>query len=194
MVGRRPRGGGTHLVSDMSSDAQGRTLEIQGPAHEVQTAEPISGVTQPRTLRTCQFFLYDDPGHIQISAAGYREGAEGTAAANTVGALAWSRSDAAGRGIEDRLIQRPSGMDAWPPQSGESMTDRSRWLRWTRRQFDASGLLEWVRVYHLIPSSGDGAARNGINPVVGQHEDAAAANALRYGDAAQNPFPFLRAL
>jgi hypothetical protein len=41
---------------------------------------------------------------------------------------------------------------------------------------------------------GDGAAWDGINSVARQHKDAAAANALRHGDAAQSLFSFLRAL
>jgi hypothetical protein len=125
-----PPVGGTHLITDIITDPNGRTLESQGPVHAVQTGEPNGSVPQPRALRTCQFFAFDDPQNVQLSAIGYREGAAGTNPPHTVGALNWARSDAAGRVVEERLIERPAAVDSWPPTASEGMSDRSRWRRW----------------------------------------------------------------
>jgi RHS repeat-associated protein len=145
-----PAGGGLHLISDFKVDAHGRVLRSLEPEHRIHLMENDTATTP---VRRAEFRLYRDVMQEEWSASGYQRVRSGLRSRHVVGPVRRVKRDQAGRVTDEILVTRES--DAWAP-SLEEMEDRSKWCGWKRHFYDNWGRVTEVRVYHTIPSSGEG--------------------------------------
>jgi len=141
-------GFGFHLISDYEVDAFGRTTQVLGPQHNVDIAGTDTAV------RMAQWTVYKDTDHEVWSARGYASGT-GFNTCTLVNPASITKLDRAGSTTDQIVATRAS-------TSGRLLaTDsfaQSSWLRWTKSVYNDEGELTAARVYHLIPSTGEGTA------------------------------------
>jgi RHS repeat-associated protein len=142
-----PSGFGRNLVTDYRSDSQGRRLQVQGPAFEMD----IQGAAA--TVRTARWTLYRDLAREMWSISGSVDGDGFTRLENPVSIRRW---DSAYRMTDEIVAQA----DCREPLAGElpEAIPQSRWLRWKKTIWDDQSRLVAIRTYFNIPAEGEGIA------------------------------------
>lgn len=144
-----PSGGGLHLVTDFQFSPLGETTESLGPSHAVD----LGGTAT--TVRTATWTVRKPVDHEVWTAVGYATGSGPSYTYTLVNPVSITRTDANGWTIAEIQAVRAS-------TSGKlSATDsfgQSSWVRWSAQSYTDAGNLEWARVYHTIPSSGNGSS------------------------------------
>ena len=144
-----PSGGGLHLVTDFQFSPLGETTESLGPSHAVD----LGGTAT--TVRTATWTVRKPVDHEVWTAVGYATGSGPAYTYTLVNPVSITRTDANGWTIAEIQAVRTS-------TSGKlSATDsfgQSSWVRWSAQSYTDAGNLEWARVYHTIPSSGNGSS------------------------------------
>ena len=143
-------GWGLHLVTDYINDGLGRAVQTRGPWNDVQLCE-CDTTTTP--VRRVEFTAFLDETLETRRASGYMTGEDPTADFQTVGATRISRMDESGNIIDE--IQSTRVCNGGALNSGEKFS-QERWTRWTLYIFDTWGRLDSMRVYHRIPTQGEG--------------------------------------
>ena len=175
-----PAGGGLNLVTDYEADDQGRTTQTLGPAHDA------SG----QGVRTAQWTVYDDVGRRTLSAQGYASGLAGSYVYTLVNPVSINRQTSDGRFSESIRAVRTCRCDTYasgvsPATCCDSTSgceaaaclrcctgrlsaadcfSQSTWVAWSKSISNIHGQQTSSRVYHRIPSCGEGtsgAASNG---------------------------------
>lgn len=141
-------GFGSNRRTDCQSDLLGRATRILGPVHSVPTKTTgVAEVAVP-TRRT-EFAAYLD-GTREIRSA--RGGSTGSGC-HTLGTVSLRRIDFAGNEIESIGAARTCECG---PLSASEAFPQSSWRGWRREFFNAAGYLDESRVWHAIPSTGEG--------------------------------------
>lgn len=133
-----------NLVTDYVSDEMGRNVETLGPAHNVDG----------QTVRTVRWKVYLDDEHEARAAQGYLVGSTYT----LVNPVTITKMDASGRVIDQIEARRGSGVGSTGPLSAADTFAQTSWSRWTHHEFGDDGRLDFTRLYHLIPTSGEGSS------------------------------------
>jgi hypothetical protein len=141
-------GFGLHAVNSVEVDAYGQPIQRLGPEHQIDIAGTAT------TVRSALWIVNDDVGHELRMARGYASGS-GFTTMTLVNPVEITKFDFAGRTIEEIHATRSS-------TSGKLLsTDtfaRSSYVRWSTRHYTDTCQQDWQRVYHTIPSSGDGSS------------------------------------
>ena len=140
-------GFGLHAVTTVEVDAFGRPTQELAPEHQIDI------VGTATTIRRAAWTVYDDPAQEIRSARGYASGS-GFTTCTLVNPVAIAKLDFAGRLVEQIQATRSS-------TSGKLLASdtfaRASFVRWSTSHYTDNCQLDRQRVYHAIPSSGDGA-------------------------------------
>jgi len=142
-----PTGGGLHIVTDFEHDEQGRTTQTLGPAHTLD----IDGVAT--TVRRATWTVYDDANHEVRTAVGQAVPDGDSYTYTLINPVSITKSDENGNVLEEIKATRAT-------TSGKLLlTDtfaQSSYVAWTTHQYTECCLRSSTRVYHTIPTSGEG--------------------------------------
>jgi RHS repeat-associated protein len=142
-----PSGGGLHLVTDYESDDQGRVTQELGPEHEID----LNGTAT--NIRTATWTVYKDPQFRTVVGQGYQKTSDSSfTLVNPVRITKWDKN---GNALEE--IQATRASTSGKLQSTDSFS-QSSYTRWTTHQYTDCCLLASTRVYHTIPTSGEGSS------------------------------------
>lgn len=136
---------GLNLVINYTPDDMGRTIETLGPAHNVNG----------QTVRTVGWSVYLDDEHEVRTAQGYLIGATSYTLVNPVSI---QRMDNSGRVVDEIQATRGSGVESAGALTVADTFAQTSWARWRHHHYGDDGRLEYTRVYHNIPTLGDGAS------------------------------------
>ncbi len=137
--------GGLDLVTDYQIDSQGRTTAVLGPAHDIDSSGSV---------RTVNWTVYLDDQLQIYTARGYLRGSDYT----LVNPVTITQLDASGRVTDVIQAKRGSSVESSGASSASDTFAQSTWTRWTHNEYDDSGKLTSTRVYHSIPTSGNGSS------------------------------------
>lgn len=141
-----PAGGGKHVVTDFESDELGRVTQILGPEHDVNQ----------QTIRSATWTVHDDASHEVRTARGYAvSDGQGGYTYTLVNPVTIRKSDAKGRVLEEIQATRASTSGKL---SAADTFAQSSYTRWTTHQYGECCSLQSTRVYHTIPTSGEGSS------------------------------------
>ncbi|MCH8991747.1 MAG: RHS repeat-associated core domain-containing protein, partial [Acidobacteria bacterium] len=138
-----PAGGGLNLVTDFEHDATGRTTQALGPAHDVDG----------QTVRTAEWTVYKDLDDETWLASGYSTGTSPTYQYTLVNPVLIQYASADGRTGRNVSAVRT---DTDGPLSAGDAYPQSTWIRWSEDRSNDHSQQTSSRVYHAIPSSGEG--------------------------------------
>ncbi|MEZ6099347.1 MAG: hypothetical protein R3E01_10270 [Pirellulaceae bacterium] len=157
-------GNGLHLISDYELDDFGRVTQALGPVHTID----LSGTAT--SVRQAQWTVYKNDGTEVRRSRGFREGSGTSGTIHLVNPVSITKLDRDGR-LEEEIQAVRSTTNTLVTIS-ESL-GQSTYCRWTTRQYDNAGLLEWTRVYHNIPTTGSGSegASNNYNQTDFDYDD-----------------------
>ncbi|NNJ26204.1 hypothetical protein LzC2_22850 [Planctomycetes bacterium LzC2] len=141
-----PAGGGKHLVTDYEHDDRGRVTQTLGPVHAALVAGSAIDV------RTASWTLYKDADFETVSAAGYRRVSDD--ADVLINPVSITKRDRNGNVVEEISAKATVG---GPPQASDSYA-QSDYVAWTTHAYTDCCKLASTRVYHTIPTSGEGVA------------------------------------
>ncbi len=154
-------GAGLNLITNYSYDLFGRQIEQLGPVHEIDDAGTA------RLVRTATWTAYQDLKREVASARGMTWGEFPYLSSRRIGPVSVSRSDRAGRAVEQiRAVPASDGR----PGSGDYYPQDS-WTGYTRNSYDNQGFQLWQRVYHTIPGSGAGLERQNFDQTDFHYDD-----------------------
>jgi hypothetical protein len=139
-------GFGLHVTSDFETDELGRQTQSLGPQHMVDIAGTSTSV------RRASWTVFKDEDHEIWSAQGYASGA-GFNTYTLVNPVSIAKLDRAGRTVHQISATRASTSGKL---SASDTFAQSSWVRWSKNTYTDSGDLTASRVYHTIPSSGEG--------------------------------------
>ncbi len=137
---------GLHLTSDYEVDDLGRTTQVLGPVHNVDIAGTDTAV------RTAGWTVYKDIDHEVWAGQGYGSGS-GFSTYTLVNPLSITKLDHAGRATDQIVATRAS--TSGKLTASDSFA-QATWVRWSKSIYNDEGDLTASRVYHTIPSSGEG--------------------------------------
>ena len=144
-----PAGGGLHLVTDHELDELGRNTQTLEPEHTID----INGTAT--VVRRATWRVYKDLDDEVWIGRGYATGTAPNYTYALVNPVSIERRDRAGRVTDEIRATRVStsgrltASDSFP---------QSRWVRWTAQQYTECCVLSSTRVYHTIPTTGEGSA------------------------------------
>jgi RHS repeat-associated protein len=138
--------GGLGLITDYTNDVQGRTTEELGPVHEID----LNGTAT--MVRSATWMVYDDASHEVRTGRGFHVSGGGDTLVNPVSI---SKTDPDGRPLEQISAVRASTSGKLVPSDTFS---QGSYVRWQTTQYTDCCLVSSQRLYHDIPSSGDGSA------------------------------------
>jgi hypothetical protein len=145
-------GGGLHLVSDYEHDERGRMTRELGPEH---TAE-INGTAT--SVRRATWHVHKDLSHEQRTAQGYCDVSGGTyTLINPVSIAKLNR-----KGHVREQIQAVRSSTSGRLSASDSFS-QSDYVRWTTRQYSDCCTLISERIYHTLPSTGEGSSGTHYN-------------------------------
>jgi hypothetical protein len=150
-----PSGGGLNLVSDFEHDPLGRQTQSLGPGHTVD----IGGT--PTAVRTANWTVYDDEAHETRVGRGYATGTAPNYTFTLVNPVSITKRDANGNGANGGNVTEEIQAVRSSTAGKLLPTDdfpQSTFIRWTTHQYIDCCLPASLRVYHNIPSSGEGTA------------------------------------
>lgn len=142
-------GFGMNLISDFESDTLGRHTQELGPVHSVD----FDGV--PSRIRTATWTIYKDAAHERYSGIGYQSGVPGSFQYTLVNPVQIARFDFSNRVTDEISATRASTSGRLAPTD---VFPQSTWVRRASTHYSDHCLLDYRRVYHTIPHSGDGSA------------------------------------
>ena len=134
--------GGLDLTTTMTNDDLGRQTESVGPEHDINRD----------ALRTANWTVYQDADDEVWSGRGYKIDTDYT----LVNPVSIQKLDKNGRVFSSIQATRGSGVENSGKLSPSDTFPRSSWIRWTRTIYGNGGRVTAVRVYHNIPSLGEG--------------------------------------
>ena len=134
--------GGLDLTTTMTNDDLGRQTESVGPEHDINGD----------ALRTASWTVYQDADDEVWSGRGYKIDTDYT----LVNPVSIQKLDKNGRVFSSIQATRGSGVENSGKLSPSDTFPRSSWIRWTRTIYGNGGRVTAVRVYHNIPSLGEG--------------------------------------
>ena len=149
-----PNDGGKHLETDYETDDLGRVTQILGPEHDIDQ----------QTVRTATWMVYDDVNHEVRTAHGYAvsdgDGSSSSSSSETytytlVNPVTIRKSDAGGKVLEEIQVVRASTSGKL---SASDTFGQPSYTRWTTHHYNVYGQVTATRVYHTIPTSGNGAS------------------------------------
>ncbi len=136
--------GGLNLVTDYENDAQGRVKEVLGPEHEID----LNGVAT--MVRQASWTVYKDAELEVCNASGFQDSVGNNTLINPVRI---SRTNGDGQLTELIAAVRVSTAGKLLPTD---TFPRSSYVRWKTTQYTDCCLVTSERLYHDIPSSGEG--------------------------------------
>jgi len=146
---------GSHLnlTTDYAYDQLGRQVEVLGPVHDINAAN----------VRTATWTVYIDgiPNEIWVT-QGYKEGATDKVTSPPA-PVSIQKIDKAGRVFQRIVSKRDPNRTSAKLSATEDYGVQSRWVRWSVEHFTDQSLHDYSRVYHLIPSSGEGVVGTNYN-------------------------------
>jgi RHS repeat-associated protein len=155
-----PGGEGLHLITDTTFDDQGRTTQVLGPLHTI--ADPAGGLGGLQ-IRRAQWTVYDDAQREVRTAQGYAVPISSSGSSSSaddenytfvlVNPVSITQQDAAGHPIAQ--IQAVRLSTAGKLTASDTFL-QSSYVRWTTHQYGSFGQQLSTRVYHAIPTSGEG--------------------------------------
>ena len=137
-----------NLETDYTVDDRGRVTEVLGPPHKVD-----EGGTE-KNVRTAAWTVYDDDGHRVISSRGFKEVSSGQI--TVVNPVSITESNDYGQVTDEKQAVRSASLENTLVAVTETFDDQTDWCRWTHHEIDDQGRVTATRVYHDIPSSGNG--------------------------------------
>ena len=146
-----PSDGGKHVVTDYEHDDRGRVTQVLGPAFEANVAGAATDV------RTATWTVFKEADFEVRTAQGYATGAQWDTF-TLVNPVSITKVDKAGKVLEEIRATRSS--TSGKLTASDSFA-QSSYVRWTTHQFSDCCLEDSTRVYHTIPSSGEGSS--GVN-------------------------------
>ena len=141
---RDAAGGGLQLTTDYENDDLGRQTQSLGPAHDVNG----------QTVRAATWTVYQDADNEIWTGQGYRQGTNDT----LINPVSISQLDKNDRVVDSIQATRGSGVEDAGKLTASDSLPQSSWVRWTDNMYGDGGRMTATRVYHDIPSSGDGNA------------------------------------
>jgi YD repeat-containing protein len=135
--------GKLNLTEDYTVNVRGRVTKTLGPAHDVD------GVG----IRTTNWSIKVSE-HETWSAAGYHVLSSG--AETLVNPVSIEKRSADGTTHDRITAKRGSSVESSGALSDSDSFPQSSWVAWTRQTYDVCGRMLSSRVYHNIPSSGEG--------------------------------------
>jgi hypothetical protein len=141
-----PTGGGLNFVSDFEHDDLGRMTQSLGPAHTID----INGAAT--SVRRASWWVYDDIDAEIRSGNGYATGGQWDNF-TLVNPISISKVDLNGELLES--IQATRASTNGKLTASDSFA-QSSYVRWTTNTYTDCCLLASTRVYHTIPTSGEG--------------------------------------
>jgi len=141
-----PTGGGLHLVTDFEHDDLGRTTQSLGPVHAID----IDGTAT--SVRRTSWTVFKDSDHEILTAQGYATGAQWDTF-TLINPVSITKFDENGQVLEQISATRASTSGKL---TASDTFAQSSYVRWTTNQYTDCCFLESTRVYHTIPSSGEG--------------------------------------
>jgi len=141
-------GFGSNRRTDCQSDLLGRTTLVLGPSHLVPT-KIETGAVEPVLTRRADFACYLD-GDREVRSA---KGGSTSGGFYTLGTVALRRLDYANRELQ--FIEASRACECGPLSPSEAFP-QSSWKRCRRDFYNAATYRDENRVWHLIPTTGDG--------------------------------------
>ncbi|MEM6258477.1 MAG: RHS repeat-associated core domain-containing protein [Planctomycetota bacterium] len=152
-----------HVTTDYEYDDLGRTVQVLGQEH---AANPTPGISAASLIRHATWMVYIEgvSSDQTWTAQGYRTHDSGSSSSS----VSWSSSS--GSGFTTDVLVNPvtiaftdkNGRTTDQIQSKRSMGSgkltssdtflRADWSRWSTMVYSTTGLLEYERTYHTIPS------------------------------------------
>lgn len=145
-----PSGGGLNLVTDVTVDSQGRSVQELGPVHQVS----LSGVAT--NIRRAEWTVYQDVLGQTWRGKGYRKESDGSF--TLINPVSITVFDGLGRLTEAISAARGSTSGAL---SASDSFPQSSWGRWARNVYGIGGILTNTQTYFSIPNTGNGT--EGVN-------------------------------
>lgn len=158
-----PSGGGLHLVSDYELDNRGRTVQELGPEHEID----LSGIA--KNIRQARWTVYDDENHETRSARGYQTTTD--SAFTLINPVSISKRDDNDRVVETVEAKKGSAAMVSGGLSSSDTFAQSSYTRWTTQTYNDAGRMTRSRVYHSIPSSGEGSPTTNYDQTTYGYDD-----------------------
>lgn len=140
-----PTGGGLHLITDYESDDQGRITQELGPVHSIDLGGTATDI------RTATWTVYKDPEFRTVVGQGFKK--TGDSSFTLVNPVSITQRDKNGNILTKIQATRVSTSGKLLPSDTFA---QSSYTRWTTHQYTDCCLLTSTRVYHTIPSSGEG--------------------------------------
>lgn len=140
-----PTGGGLHLITDYEFDDRGRTTQELGPEHEID----LNGTATD--IRTASWTVYKDYENRMVTGQGFQKTSdESFTLVNPVSIMVRDKN---GNVLEEIQATRDSTSGKLQPSDTFAQSSYTRWMTY---QYTECCKLESMRVYHTIPSSGEG--------------------------------------
>ena len=149
-----PSGGGLHLVTDFEHDNVGRMTQELGPSHSID----LSGTAT--TLRRAKWIVYKDTIQERWEAMGYATGTAPSYTYTLINPVTITKMDRARRVAANVVATRASTSGKL---SASDSFAQSTWVRWRKFNYDNNSRLTFERLYHLIPTSGEGSSGTNYN-------------------------------
>lgn len=167
-----PGGGGLHLITDFEHDDRGRITQSLGPVHTID----VDGAATP--VRSASWMVYEESSTLDTvrTARGYQVQPASSSSSSGSGGptppapgdylvnpVSISITDKKGMLLEQIQTVRGGTHASAPVVSAGKLLPsdsfpQSSYVRWTTNQYTDCCLAASVRVYHTIPSSGEGAS------------------------------------
>lgn len=144
-----PAGGGLHLITDFEHDDEGRVTQTLGPSHSIDIAGTAT------TIRRATWTVYKDAAHEVWTGQGYATGTAPSYTYTLINPVSITKMDKDGRTTELIRATRASTSGKLLPTDSFA---QSSYIRWTTMQYGSDNLLASQRVYHTIPTTGEGSS------------------------------------
>jgi len=147
-----PGGGGLHLITDYTSDGLGRITEERGPEHTID----VSGTAT--AIRRCTWWVYKDTLQQQLEGQGWQKVSDSSY--TLINPVKITQLDRKGRTKD--VIEAVRASTSGKLTASDTFA-QTTWTRWRHWDYDTNDKLNNERLYHNIPSSGDGSSGTNYN-------------------------------
>ncbi len=144
-----PGGGGLNLITDLEHDSRGRVTQVLGPSHTVDLGGSATTIRRATWIN----YLESPADRITRIGQGYATGSSPSYTYTLVNPVSINIADPAGKVQQEIQATRASTSGKLLPSDTFAQTTYTRWktIQYTDCCHEAS-----QRVYHTIPSSGEG--------------------------------------